>query len=856
MRKRSLMLLFMMVFVFIYFSPLEVGATEGDSTSDLDGETVVESPEKVIEEEVDTVDKDKADESSENKVDVHTKKDESQGMTEPEIGEPTKTEEVPANDQNRNQEDSQDSESLKVKAQNLSKTPETLEFDMEHPGISALKEKLNAIGFDGIKITDYFGGWTETRVKQFQSFVGLQANGIVDANTRDKLDDLLENGYQQGDRHSSIIDLKEKLNKTSFGGITVTDYYGSFTEQRVSEFQEDNGLEVTGRANIATLNKLDEILANTLRLGDRDEAIADIKVKLNAIGFDGIKVTNNFGNWTETRLKQFQDNYGLEVTGVLDATTTNKINNVYKSPLQVGNRHDEIIPLKEKLNRMGFDNIRVTRNFGNWTQTRLKQFQRFVGLEDNGIADSYTLAKLDEFMEYGYEKGDRHQSIVDLKNKLNKTRFGGIKVTEYYGNWTATRVKQFQEAYGLSATGRANAATLNKLDEVLQNILKKGDRKDAIIPLKEKLNAIGFDGIKVTNYYGNWTATRVKQFQENYGLKATGIANPVTLEKLDKVYNNPFQHGKRHDNTIELKNKLNEIGFGYITVTTLYGSFTEKQVKKFQDHYGLAVTGIADDPTIEKINAIYSSPFQKGKRHKDTIQLKKNLNKIGYGGIKVTNYYGDFMQKRVKQFQRDHELPISGIADSITRKKIEDSIIKVFIDPGHGDHDPGAQGYGINEKDIVLDIALRAADVLSSDYYAVDVKLSRTTDKFVELEDRAHMANSWGADYFVSVHNNSFNGSASGFESYIYNGGVSSITKQRQRDMHQYLIRKLGVNDRGMKSANFNVLRNSTMPAILLEYLFIDNSTENALLKRASYRNWLGEITADAIANSFNIKKR
>lgn len=103
----------------------------------------------------------------------------------------------------------------------------------------------------------------------------------------------------------------------------------------------------------------------------------------------------------------------------------------------------------------------------------------------------------------------------------------------------------------------------------------------------------------------------------------------------------------------------------------------------------------------------------------------------------------------------------------------------------------------------MLDIALKVADVLTSKYLGVEVNLSRTTDKFIELADRAKMANDWGADYFVSIHNNAFNGSANGFESFIYNGNVSNETKDRQQDIHNYLASRISSNDRGQKSANF-----------------------------------------------------
>lgn len=186
----------------------------------------------------------------------------------------------------------------------------------------------------------------------------------------------------------------------------------------------------------------------------------------------------------------------------------------------------------------------------------------------------------------------------------------------------------------------------------------------------------------------------------------------------------------------------------------------------------------------------------------------------------------------------------------------EDQPVKIFLDPGHGGDDSGAQSNGIKEKDVVLDIALKTKEVLDNEYEGVETKLSRSSDKFIELEDRAQQANDWGADYFTSFHLNSFDGSASGFESYIYNGDVSEETKTRQHHVHTYLADRLEVDDRGKQSANYSVLRNTSMSSILLEYMFIDDSDENELLQKEDYRDQLGELTAESIADTYDLNKK
>ncbi|MEF3331723.1 N-acetylmuramoyl-L-alanine amidase, partial [Oceanobacillus oncorhynchi] len=307
----------------------------------------------------------------------------------------------------------------------------------------------------------------------------------------------------------------------------------------------------------------------------------------------------------------------------------------------------------------------------------------------------------------------------------------------------------------------------------------------------------------------------------------------------------------------------NRLGFTFFkNPTNYFGSETEKGVRDFQRHFGLSVTGYGDEATLAKLDEILSSPLQRGKRNSASQSLKEDLVALGYLSLSnPNNLYGSETEKAVKDFQKDNNLPESGIADELTLIKVNQEVsklsrVKIFLDPGHGAHDPGGQGYGLNEKDVVLDIALETERILTSKYQGVEVEMSRRSDVFVELTERANHANRWGADYFVSFHNNAHNGSASGFESYIYNGGVSQETRNRQNDIHSYISSRLNVSDRGQKSANFNVLRNTDMPAILIEYLFIDNFTENALLRSDNYKKQLAQYTADAIAQSYNLERR
>jgi len=158
---------------------------------------------------------------------------------------------------------------------------------------------------------------------------------------------------------------------------------------------------------------------------------------------------------------------------------------------------------------------------------------------------------------------------------------------------------------------------------------------------------------------------------------------------------------------------------------------------------------------------------------------------------------------------------------------------KIYIDPGHGGSDPGAVNstFGTEEADRVLYTGLELRDYFNADTADTggggswSTRMSRTTDTFISLAGRVNDANSWGAARFMSIHQNAFNSSANGTETFSYQNGTNSANL---RDWVQSeAIQAWGLVNRGSKTANFYVLRNTSMPAILTEMGFVDSPTDH-----------------------------
>ena len=190
----------------------------------------------------------------------------------------------------------------------------------------------------------------------------------------------------------------------------------------------------------------------------------------------------------------------------------------------------------------------------------------------------------------------------------------------------------------------------------------------------------------------------------------------------------------------------------------------------------------------------------------------------------------------------------------------------IFLDPGHGGSDSGAVENGVREKDLTLSVYNKVSSRLASLGYTV--LTSRNTDKDVGLVSRADQANKSNADMFLSIHFNAGGReTAYGIETYYYkheqgyepeinkdnHNSPERIEKSRKlaNKIQQNLLYKTGAYDRGVKRASFAVLRETSIPSILVELGFIDNQEEVNKIKTNEYQEKLADGIVDGIVEYY-----
>lgn len=169
----------------------------------------------------------------------------------------------------------------------------------------------------------------------------------------------------------------------------------------------------------------------------------------------------------------------------------------------------------------------------------------------------------------------------------------------------------------------------------------------------------------------------------------------------------------------------------------------------------------------------------------------------------------------------------------------------ILLDAGHGGHDPGTIAGEVQEKDLTLAVTLKAEKILKDAGYRV--RLIREDDRFIDIHERAEAANEREAKVFVSIHcNYSEEGPGSGIETF-YAESKGEDSRNLAKIIQDKVIEETGASDRGIKTADFAVVKETKMPAALVETGFLSDAEEKALLLQDSYQEQLAEGIAAGI---------
>ena len=169
--------------------------------------------------------------------------------------------------------------------------------------------------------------------------------------------------------------------------------------------------------------------------------------------------------------------------------------------------------------------------------------------------------------------------------------------------------------------------------------------------------------------------------------------------------------------------------------------------------------------------------------------------------------------------------------------------VKIFVDQGHNPYgvNAGAEAFGVREQDITYLVGAYLVDILNADPRFDAIASRQTPDEILgydnnsSLRERVDMANTWGADYFISIHTNAnVNPAINGTEAYVY--AINTPSYELAVNIVNEIVRRLGTKNNGIYARpSLYVLRRTNMPAVLIELAYLSNEGDAALLADKPY---------------------
>lgn len=365
----------------------------------------------------------------------------------------------------------------------------------------------------------------------------------------------------------------------------------------------------------------------------------------------------------------------------------------------------------------------------------------------------------------------------------------------------------------------------------MTGLIRAGDRSEEVADVQSRLRALAFSVDDEPGAFAASTLVAVKSFQQQRGLIADGIVGSDTWDQLveagwrlgDRVLYMRYP-AFRGDDVLALQGRLNALGFDAGMEDGIFGQETDHAVKSFQREYGVAEDGIVGPHTISALAGLRID------RPETAAGLREELRRAEHEGIHLA---------------------------------------LVAIDPGHGGDDrggglgeplaEGVDGVGVeqrvggglaavSEADLCWDLAARVAERLAR--HGARVRFTRLEAENPGTTIRAQRANQISADIFVSLHLNAHTEpTAEGSSTYFWR---TSRAGAQLAELIQDELTQLGLKDCRSHPGSFSILRETGMPAVLVEPAYLTNPDDAKRLEDPDFRAAIADCLATAIRRYFD----
>ena len=347
----------------------------------------------------------------------------------------------------------------------------------------------------------------------------------------------------------------------------------------------------------------------------------------------------------------------------------------------------------------------------------------------------------------------------------------------------------------------------------MANLIKAGDRSPEVADVQSRLRALGIAVDDVPGWFGDPTKQAVRTFQQQRGILVDGIVGPGTWgelvgasRRLGDAILYLKQPPMRGDDVAFLQERLNALGFDAGRSDGIFGVATDSAVRAFQREYGVAEDGMFGPRSHSALMGLRID------RQGTSVELREELLRVERGG--------------------------RGLGGAV-----------VVIDPGHGGPDRGNLGAdGACEADLCWQLAVEVAERLAGAGAAV--RLTRTETEGPDNSERARRANHIDGEIFLSLHLNTYEETtAEGSSTYYF---TASHSARRLAEEIQGELVGLGLNNCRSHGRSYEVLKETRMPAVLVEPVFITNPDEEKKLQDLDFLRMVAQAIVAGVERYYS----
>ncbi|MEA2434057.1 MAG: N-acetylmuramoyl-L-alanine amidase [Actinomycetota bacterium] len=345
----------------------------------------------------------------------------------------------------------------------------------------------------------------------------------------------------------------------------------------------------------------------------------------------------------------------------------------------------------------------------------------------------------------------------------------------------------------------------------MNKLIREGDRSPEVADIQARLRSLKLAVEDETGWFGESTRRAVREFQQQRGILVDGVIGPHTWSELVeaswRLGDRPLYLAHppmRGDDVVSLQSRLNALGFDSGREDGIFGRLTDAAVRGFQKEYGVPEDGIFGQRSRAALDGL-------------------RVDRPGTAAL-------------LREELRRAESP--GLVNAL-----------VVVDPGHGGTDAGEIGpNGVREADACWALGRRLAERLVA--YGARVRLSRTEVESPDSSERARRANNLGAAAVISLHLNSHEeGEAAGSSTYHF---ISSSAGRSLAEHIQDALVHLGLDDCRSHGRAYTILRETRMPAVLVEPVFVTNPEEEKKLEDPAFLRDLADALAKGVVAYFD----